>query len=72
MPTFTPNSRSSASWWTDELAALVSIDSVAERHYLRDELEARASSTAELFNFLHTGSLDGLWYWTSSIQSTNG
>lgn len=34
-----------------------------ESHYLKDELYARISTDPALFDFLQSGSLDGLWYW---------
>ena len=36
---------------------------MAEGNYLRDELYALVSTTPEIFDFLQSGSLDGLWYW---------
>jgi diguanylate cyclase (GGDEF)-like protein/PAS domain S-box-containing protein len=34
-----------------------------ESHYLKDELYTRVSTDPALFDFLQSGSLDGLWYW---------
>jgi diguanylate cyclase (GGDEF)-like protein/PAS domain S-box-containing protein len=34
-----------------------------ESHYLKDELYTRISTDPTLFDFLQSGSLDGLWYW---------
>ena len=34
-----------------------------EEHYLKNELYELIQTTPEIFEFLQTGSLDGIWYW---------
>lgn len=36
---------------------------MSDPHYLKDELYSRVSSSPQIFEFLQSGSLDGLWYW---------
>lgn len=38
-------------------------DTMNDSNYLKDELFARISSSPDIFEFLQSGSLDGLWYW---------
>ena len=32
-------------------------------HYLKSELYALVQSAPEIFDFLQSGTLDGMWYW---------
>lgn len=36
---------------------------MTDPHYLKDELYSLVSDSPEIFEFLQSGSLDGLWYW---------
>lgn len=36
---------------------------MTDPHYLRDELYSLVANRPEIFEFLQSGSLDGLWYW---------
>ncbi len=36
---------------------------MSDPHYLKDELYSLVATTPEIFDFLQSGSLDGLWYW---------
>ena len=39
--------------------------SVQNQHYLESELYHEFQSNPDIFTFLESGSLDGVWYWGS-------
>ena len=43
-----------------------------EEHYLKTELYDLVRKDPAIFEFLQAGSLDGIWYGTSSGRSRNG